>query len=61
MSEYKFKAGQSVTMTPRRIGQNVPGRFQIVRTLPATNGDNQYRIKSTLDGHERVVTEAEIA
>jgi hypothetical protein len=42
-------------------GQPVPkGSFKIVRLLPEDRGIRHYRIKSVMDGHERVVTEGEI-
>lgn len=69
MADHKFKAGQSVTVMEtnqnglQRTGYGLAprGKFQIVRPLPAEQGQNQYRIKSNLDGHERVVKEHEIA
>ncbi len=36
-------------------------KFKIVRLMPADNSGQQYRIKSMTDGHERIVTEAELA
>lgn len=60
MSAYRFRAGQTVTVMPSR-GQPVPkGSFKIVRLLPEDRGIRHYRIKSVMDGHERVVTEGEI-
>jgi hypothetical protein len=60
MAAYRFKAGQTVAMLPR-LGFGAPsGRFKIVRLLPTEGGNNQYRIKSVVDGHERVVRESEI-
>lgn len=35
--------------------------FEIVRLLPSEHGNPQYRIKSLRDGHERVVTESDLA
>jgi hypothetical protein len=32
-----------------------------VRLLPAEASDQQYRVKSTLDGHERVVKESQLS
>ena len=69
MADHKFKAGETVRVietTPVRLkrtghGSAPHGEFEVVRPLPAENGRNQYRIKSTLDGHERVVKEHEIA
>jgi hypothetical protein len=61
MAVHKFKAGQTVRIVSRVYGAEARGSFQIVRLLPADNGVNQYRIKSTVDGQERVVTESEVA
>ena len=62
MPTYKFKAGQTVRITSNRYGANVNGVFQIVRPLPVErDGEVTYRVKSSMDGHERVVPEADIA
>jgi hypothetical protein len=61
MAAHKFKAGQTVKIVSRLYGSEARGSFQIVRLLPENNGVNQYRIKSTLDGQERVVTESDVA
>lgn len=69
MADHRFKAGQTVQVKQTdRHGLKRPGyglaphgKFQIVRPLPPEQGHNQYRIKSSLDGHERVVKEYEIA
>jgi hypothetical protein len=62
MSAHKFKVGQSVSFATGMLHQKRPlGRFQVTRTLPSERGVNQYRIKSQMDGHERVVQETEIA
>jgi hypothetical protein len=46
---------------PDRINNNVrPGLYIIVRTLPVTNQGCQYRAKSALDNHERVLDEAQL-
>jgi hypothetical protein len=37
------------------------GNFEIGRVLPELNGVTQYLIRSSTDGHERVVSEYEIA
>jgi hypothetical protein len=57
---HKFKAGQAVTVAPRRYDPRFGGSFRIVRVLPDERGNNQYRIRSVVDGHERVVMEGEI-
>ena len=37
-----------------------PGPFVIVRLLPPVRGEPRYRIKSTIDGQERVMLESHI-
>lgn len=61
MPLHKFKANQSVELAARGAPSKAPGRFKIVRQLPTEHGVLQYRIKSVIDGHERVVTESELA
>jgi len=58
MAAHKFKVGQLVTLHSQQHGDE---RFEVVRLLPAANGDFQYRVKSTRDGHERVVLESELS
>ncbi|WP_119460507.1 hypothetical protein [Rhodospirillaceae bacterium SYSU D60014] len=59
-TEHKFKAGQTV-MSVKSTNSLIPlGRYQIVRPLPTDGVSNQYRIKSVLDGHERVVRESDL-
>jgi hypothetical protein len=61
MTQHKFSAGDRVTLMPDRINNNVrPGLYIIVRTLPVTNQGCQYRAKSALDNHERVLDEAQL-
>ena len=62
MSTHKFSVGQTVRFSPDR-GQEVPvrGSFTIVRLLPEEASVLQYRVKSQLDGHERVVREDQLA
>jgi hypothetical protein len=43
------------------IGRTPTGYFRVIRLLPDYQGDNQYRVQSTSDGHQRVVIESEIA
>jgi len=60
MNIHKFTAGQSVTFTATALRKQPAGRFQILRTLPAEHGVNQYRLKSNVDGHERVAQEFDL-
>jgi hypothetical protein len=60
MAAHKFKTGQRVTVAPNRVAGMRGGAFTVVRLLPEERGIHQYRIKSTMDGHERVVMESEL-
>lgn len=62
MSAHKFAVGQSVRFSPDRNQQSaVRGAFTVVRLLPEAASVLQYRVKSQLDGHERVVREDQLA
>jgi hypothetical protein len=64
MATRKFAVGQIVRFSPDRaeldqINQGLR-QFKIVRLLPETASVFQYRVKSQLDGHERVVREDQL-
>jgi hypothetical protein len=62
MSEHKFWVGQTVLFLPDRNQQVAArGSFKVVRLLPEQASVLQYRVKSQLDGHERVVREDQLA
>jgi len=62
MSLHKFAVGQTVDFLPGPGGANVPrGKYRIQRLQPSETRDNQYRVKHTVDGHERVVSESNLA
>jgi len=60
MQNRKYRNGQTVTMVANRSRATPRGRFEIVRLMPAEHGTYQYRIRSVMDGHERVVLESEL-
>jgi hypothetical protein len=60
IATHKFKAGEAVTVVPRRYDPRLRGSFTVVRILPTERGSNTYHIRSVVDGHERVVMEGEI-
>ncbi len=61
MPGHKYKVGQVLQFTPNIFeGAARRGSYSVVRLLPADDGGNQYRIKSSLDGHERVVREHQL-
>ena len=62
MSAHKFAVGQTVRFSPDRNQEiAVRGSFKVVRLLPEAASVLQYRVKSQLDGHERVVREDQLA
>ena len=58
---YAFAGTDFLEDEPQQLGlgedSRRKGRYKVVRQLPETGGIFQYRIKSELDGHERVVRE----
>jgi hypothetical protein len=62
MKTHKYAVGQTVTFTPRgQFHTASRDSVKIVRLLPAEANDYQYRVKSTRDGHERVVRESQLS
>ncbi len=61
MDVHKFTPGQSVEFVPSDLRLKPLGVFKVVRAMPSERGIQQYRIKSVMDGHERVVMEADLA
>lgn len=62
MSAHKFAVGQTVRFSPDRNQEGGSrGSFKIVRLLPEEASVLQYRVKSQLDGHERVAREDQLA
>jgi hypothetical protein len=61
MAIHKFSVGQAVFYSPGWQGRGKSERFKIVRLLPEAENAFQYRVKSQMDGHERVVREDQLA
>ena len=65
MDAHRYRVGQTVrfikTARSNAFGGTPPGNFRIVRLLPDYKGDNQYRVESINDSHQRVAIESEIA
>ena len=62
MNAHKFTVGQTVRYSPGHKSFSGPGgSYKIVRLLPAEANDYQYRVKSSADGHERVVKESQLS
>jgi hypothetical protein len=47
-------------LAARRYEETPGGTFTIVRAMPTEQGVKQYRVRSNVDGHERIVSEAEL-
>jgi hypothetical protein len=61
MVTHKFTIGDRVLFLASGVDFNIPrGTYTIVRKLPVEGRDCQYRVKSTDDGHERVLRESQI-
>jgi hypothetical protein len=62
MAVHKFKVGQVLTFSPSIFEPAIrKGTYKVVSLLPPDHQDNQYRLKSEADGHERVVHESQLA
>jgi hypothetical protein len=60
MSAHKFQVGEIVHLSPF-ISRNVMGgSYEVIKQLPESSGELQYRIKGTNEPHERVVRESEL-
>lgn len=62
VENHKFIIGQILFFSPGTFeAARSGGTFSVVRLLPPDGGDNQYRLKSVADGHERVVRESQLS
>jgi hypothetical protein len=61
MANAKFAVGDTVELLPGSQDNNLRGgTFKIVRVMPLTNEGRQYRAKSTVETHERVLNETQL-
>ena len=61
MPYHRYKVGQTVVAPSGVRDALIPsGPYVIVRLLPLVGPEPQYRVKSTVDGHERAVLEGQI-
>ena len=57
----QFRSGQTVRLTRGLVQKSAAdGEYKIVRQLPENGGEQQYRIKSVREPHERVVKESDL-
>jgi hypothetical protein len=60
---YKFHIGQLVEFWPKKGSpvSSARGAYEIIRQMPERDGELQYRIKSAVEGHDRVALESELS
>jgi hypothetical protein len=58
---HQFRSGQTVRLRRRLPNTSASaGEYKIVRQLPDSAGEVQYRIKSAREPHERVANESDL-
>jgi hypothetical protein len=59
MPSHKFHVGEIVNFQP--VSRNVPsGAYEVIKQLPHSGREFEYRIKSANEEHERVAGESEL-
>jgi hypothetical protein len=61
MPAHRFRVGQTVVVSWSGPQVGVPlGPYVIVRLLPVEHGEPHYRVRSSVDGHERALLESQM-
>lgn len=61
LDSHRYKVGQSVRYTSNMLRFfQAAGEFRVVKLLPADGNEQQYRIKSSTEPHERVAKESQL-
>jgi hypothetical protein len=61
MPYHRYKVGQTVVAPSGGRDALLPsGPYTIVRLLPLVDSEPHYRVRSTVDGHERALLEGQI-
>ena len=61
MATHKFRVGQNVQFVAGRFERYFPADdYEIVQQLPESEGEFNYRIKSSRELHQRVVKESQL-
>jgi hypothetical protein len=61
LSPHRFRIGDSVHFTSGMLGRGgVHGVYEVVRLLPTDGDEQQYRIKSMTEPHERVAKQSQL-
>ena len=56
---HKFQVGQSVDLIPSIVPRAAKGTYEIIRLIPDSEDDPQYRVKSAAEPPERVEPESQ--
>jgi hypothetical protein len=57
----QFRSGQTVRLSRSLLHRSpAAGEYKIIRLLPDDGGEQQYRVKSVREPHERVVKESDL-
>jgi len=58
---HRFRIGDSVHFTAGLLGRGgASGVYEVVRLLPTDGDEQQYRIKSATEPHERVAKQSQL-
>jgi hypothetical protein len=58
---HRFHAGQFVRLRPSMLTRSAAGGdYEVLRELPESGGEVQYRIKSDREAHERIANESDL-
>ena len=57
MKQHKFKLGEQVSLRSERPDMASGTGYEVIRLLPETSSEPQYRIKRSIEIHERVAGE----
>ena len=61
MTAHRFRVGETVELIDgRRYLAPTMGGYEIIRYMPDTDGEPNYRVKSRGEPHERVVKESQL-
>jgi len=61
MSLPAFTVGQAVSVAPSKQYRQLQGGYRVVGAMPLESGGFQYRVKSDLEKHERVINERHLS
>ena len=61
VTKTKYRIGDRVDFTSATVGRPGSGQgYTVIKILPVEQGEQQYRIKSSSEQHERVASESQL-